>query len=272
MITTRRLWPALAVLVGLLPVVAAWQAAPAEAPRAAAPPDSGWTPLFNGKDLSGWETWLTRAPGAQTPLGLGNDPLGVFRVQQDGSLRISGQVFGALTSTEAFGDYHLRLEQKWGQKKWPPRLDRPRDSGLNYHATGPHGVFAGVFMQSCQLQIGEGSTGEHWGIAGTLADAAALPEEGGVRYRPGSPLVTVARGGIRADGAVEAPAGQWNRIELIARGDSAAYFVNGREVMKVHRLRRPVDGREEPLTAGRLQLQSEGAEVFYRNIEIRRFE
>jgi hypothetical protein len=34
-------------------------------------------------------------------------------------------------------------------------------------------------------------------------------------------------------------------------------------------LRQRVDGRETPLTKGKLQLQSEAAEVYYRNIQIR---
>ena len=33
--------------------------------------------------------------------------------------------------------------------------------------------------------------------------------------------------------------------------------------------RRPVDGKEVPLVGGKLQIQSEGAEVFYRNLVVR---
>jgi hypothetical protein len=46
--------------------------------------------------------------------------------------------------------------------------------------------------------------------------------------------------------------------------------VNGKTVMTLFHSRQPGDdGKDLPLTKGRIQLQSEGAEVFYRDIEIR---
>src|SRR5712691_7305973 len=104
--------------------------------------DTAWTPLFNGKDLTGWDTWLGKPDKAQKdlgeidptePIGLNRDPLKVYTVVQiDGqpAIRISGQVFGALTSKDDFGNYHLKLEFKWGEQKWPPREKAVRDSGL----------------------------------------------------------------------------------------------------------------------------------------------
>ncbi len=242
-----------------------WLALPATA-RPSAPPDSGWVSLFNGKDLAGWETWLARMPGETRMLGLNNDPLKVFSVE-DGSLRISGQVFGALTTTEEYENYHLRLEQRWGEQKWPPRLERPKDSGICYHATGAHGLFAGSWMKSYQLQVGEGSTGDHWNIAGPVADAETEPYEAERRYKRGGEPTTIGKGHIAAAERMERPSGEWNTIELIARGDSSTYIVNGKTVMVLSRLRDGAEG--SPLTQGRIQLQSEGAEVWYRNIRIR---
>src|SRR5438552_12623348 len=101
--------------------------------------ESVWTPLWNGKDLEGWTTWMQRpsptsevpglkrdADGKYTePIGSGIDPLKVFTIVSnvDGrpAIRISGEVFGELRSKGAFKDYHLRLQFKWGEKKWPPR-------------------------------------------------------------------------------------------------------------------------------------------------------
>jgi hypothetical protein len=45
--------------------------------------------------------------------------------------------------------------------------------------------------------------------------------------------------------------------------------INGKPNMVLTNIRRNVDGREEPLTRGKIQLQSEAAEVYYRNIEIK---
>src|SRR4051812_47234252 len=80
--------------------------------------------LFNGKNLDGWDSDLSSAERGQPALGHNNDPLKVFSVvTEDGepAIRVSGQVMGGLSTRREFGDYVLRLEFKWGRKKWPPR-------------------------------------------------------------------------------------------------------------------------------------------------------
>ena len=101
--------------------------------------NTGWTPLWNGKDLDGWTTWMQRpsqtsevpglardASGRYTePIGSGRDPLKVFTVDSDvdgrAAIRISGEAFGELRTKASFKDYHLKLQFKWGEKKWAPR-------------------------------------------------------------------------------------------------------------------------------------------------------
>jgi hypothetical protein len=116
-----------------------------------------WTALFNGRDLTGWDTWLgipdKSVSGLELPrdaegrytsaLGLNVDPKRVFSVVEvDGApaIRISGEMFGALTGKDEYDDFHLRLEFKWGEKKWPPRENAVRDSGILYYAVGEHGA------------------------------------------------------------------------------------------------------------------------------------
>src|SRR5579872_2898844 len=84
--------------------------------------EKGWQSLFNGKDLSGWDTWLGKPYKEKEAVGLNKDPKHVYTVVDvDGkpAIRISGEIFGALTSKQDFENYHLRLEFKWGEKKWP---------------------------------------------------------------------------------------------------------------------------------------------------------
>jgi hypothetical protein len=69
----------------------------------------------------------------------------------------------------------------------------------------------------------------------------------------------------------EMPYGQWHTMEVIARGDSMTHIVNGEVVLHATNSRQVIDGDEVPLTRGKIQIQSEGSEVFYRNIEIRLF-
>src|SRR5436309_2530887 len=86
--------------------------------------------LFNGKDLSGWTTWLADSKR--------EDPRGVFSVQ-DGAIRISGDGFGYLATKKVYRDYRLVAEFKWGRKNWRGREQNARDSGIFLHATGPDG-------------------------------------------------------------------------------------------------------------------------------------
>jgi len=47
--------------------------------------------------------------------------------------------------------------------------------------------------------------------------------------------------------------------------------MNGEVVLQATHSRQVIDGKEVPLTRGKIQLQSEGAEVFYHDIEIKLF-
>ncbi len=88
------------------------------------PANEQWQSLFNGKDLSGWETYL--GPKFDTllnkwdtvPVGLNVDPLKVFGVADiDGGkvIRISGEHFGGMNTLQEFENYHLQFQFKWGK-------------------------------------------------------------------------------------------------------------------------------------------------------------
>src|SRR5688572_20273463 len=102
--------------------------------------DDRWQKLFNGKDLAGWEIYLSKPQGESQPIGVNKDERKVFTVLDDGTLRVSGEVFGVISTIEEFENYHLRLDVKWGERRWPPREDRKRDSGILYHAHGEYGA------------------------------------------------------------------------------------------------------------------------------------
>lgn len=252
------------------------------APSVTAQSSVKWQSLFNGKNLSGWETYLDK-PYAKDgennktpPLGLNNDPNHVFSVTTvDGkpALRISGETFGGINTLADYGNYHLRMEFKWGTQKWPPKLDRPRDSGLLYHSVGPHGTPM-LWMESFELQVQEGDCGDYWGVMNVLADITARKNEKGTYvYDKAAPLVTfqdktpVGRSCLKNPDA-EKPSGQWNVLELYCFGDTCVHVMNGKVNLVLTKTRHIVNGQAEPLTKGKIQIQSEGAEVFYRNIQI----
>ena len=236
----------------------------------------GWRPLWNGKDLSGWETYLSTPGGAKEgqPIGVGKDPDGIFSVK-DGAIRIDGRVWGALTTLESFENYRLRFEFKWGEKKWPPRENAKRDSGVLYHAVGPHGVTYGAWMRSFESQVQEGDCGDFHSLDGVTIDieAVTVDVDGGknLKYTPGAAVETGVKRRVVHSEDAEKP-GAWNVMEVVAKGDTVEHIVNGKTVLRAKNLRQQVDGQAVPLTKGRIQLQSEGAEVFYRNIEIKPLE
>jgi len=237
-----------------------------------------WKPLFNGRDLSGWDAWLGRPHNSKEIVGLNKDSRQVYTVaQEDGkpAILISGEIFGALTSKQDFSNYHLKLEFKWGEKKWPPRENTVRDSGLLYHCVGPHGVAGTFWMQSLECQIQEMDCGDFWSVAGVLVDVEGERKNGKspVIFKKGGDKFTVPTKEtgprIIKNADYEKPHGQWNTIELLTVGQTSVHVVNGKVNMILTNARRKVGDKEEPLTKGKIQLQSEGAEVFYRNIAIR---
>ena len=91
----------------------------------AAEPDAPIAPhqvikLFNGRDLSGWATWLVDTKR--------QDLRGVYSVR-DGMIRISGDGFGYLSTDRAYKDYRLVVEVKWGTQNSRTRKGLARDSG-----------------------------------------------------------------------------------------------------------------------------------------------
>jgi hypothetical protein len=70
----------------------------------------------------------------------------------------------------------------------------------------------------------------------------------------------------------ENPTGQWNTIDLYCHGDTSIHVVNGKVMMVLYHNRQLDNGKELPLTKGKIQVQSEGAEVFYKQIKIKRID
>jgi len=194
--------------------------------------------LFNGKNLNGWYTFLQDE-------GKNKDTKGVFKVH-DGVIHVSGQTFGYISTEKEYENYRLSVDFKWGQKKWPPRENVVRDAGLLYHVTGTDLVWT----NSMELQIQEGDTGDMFLIPG-MGEAPSVDVQG---KRIGGDK-NYSRGVKWAD--YEKPHGEWNTVMVVCKGDRVEHWVNGRVNMV---------GRRANRTRGKINLQSEGAEVFYRNI------
>jgi len=86
-------------------------------------------------------------------------------------------------------------------------------------------------------------------------------------------LIPFGKGGVsgfcmRSANYENAP-GEWNTIELISFNGNSLHIVNGHVVMILRNSRYVEDGKTLPLAKGKIQIQSEAAEVYYKDIKIR---
>lgn len=252
---------------------------------------SDWITLFNGEDLSGWYTYQREPePSSEVadiphddegnylePIGLNNDPLDVFSVvEEDGepAIRISGEVFGILVTNEEYENYHLKVQFKWGEDKHPPRENLKRDSGILYNSIGPEGAWGGVWMKSLECQVQETDCGDFILVDTTYATIPAKEVEGDYYYDENvdPTAFDVDRAYCNHNGDYENPHGEWNTMEIYTVDGNSIHVVNGNVNMRAYSFGYIENGEEVPLTKGKIQLQSEGAEIFYRNIRIRSIE
>lgn len=224
--------------------------------------------LFDGRTLDGWRVWLKD--------GHRSDPKGVFSVK-DGVLRISGEEWGGIATAGSYRDYHLVVEWKWGTATWGERKGAARDSGILVHGIGEDGAASGVWLESIEAQVIEGGTGDLILVAGAGTPnftANARLEGDQTIWDASGPPVRMTKGrlnwfgrdpawkdvlGFRGARDVEKPTGEWNRQEVIAKGDTITSIVNGVTVAQAtacsHR-------------SGRIQMQSEGAEILVRRVDL----
>jgi hypothetical protein len=242
-----------------------------------------WKPLFNGKDLIGWDTYIgpdlddAGKPITGQPIGLNNDPKHVFSIVKENGeniIRISGENLGAISTKKEYENYHLQLQFKWGALSWGQKKGKKKDSGLLYHSVGKYGADYGAWMRSQEFQVEEGNCGDYWGVAGGMADMPVIKKsETDYVYSPQGTLMRFSQESKQGrhcikQGDAENPTGTWNTLDLYCHGDTSIHVVNGKVMMVLYHNKQMDNGQELLLTKGKIQVQSEGAEVFYRQIKI----
>ena len=241
------------VLASILVFLVGFTARPASAGNKDIPPHGAAVVLFDGTDLGHFDSFLKSK-------GLNSDPERVFQVERK-LIHISGTEFGYLITKREFENYYLRAEFKWGEGTFAPRAGQARDSGILYNIQGEQKVWP----RSIEFQICEGATGDFW-----MTDGAALTSRDGTRVEgppgKGAKIDRIGKGpwkneaGYRdPSGEVEKPHGQWNVLELVNQAGSVKQYVNGRLIN---------EGSSAFPRSGKILFQSEGAEVFFRNIKL----
>ncbi|MBC8026423.1 MAG: DUF1080 domain-containing protein [Steroidobacteraceae bacterium] len=247
-----------------------------------------WQPLLD-TELSQFNVYLSyrgdqimsvlkgTAPKSLQPVGLNPPGQMVFEVSDKYGkpvLRITGEYYGALVTRQTYENYHFTAQVKWGEKKWEPRLTELKDSGILYHSRGEFGVdYWKSWMLSQEFQVIEHGLGEYWSQSTSGFDIRANPKKPGEEApRWDSKAPWMAFGGSNNHalaGSDQDKPGKWNTIELVCIQDDCVHIVNGKVVMALANSRYKSGDAVVPLTGGSLQIQSEAAEVLYRDIAIR---
>lgn len=232
------------------------------------------TPIrpFNGRDLSGFTTWLKES-GRE-------DPNSVFSVE-DGVIHVSGVGMGYLATKHSYRDYHLSVEYKWGDRTDGSKY--VRNSGVLLHATGPDGARNGVWMNSIECQLAQGCEGDLIVIRGTegkelpvtiTSDTRTAADQKTRWHRGGTPTSYSGKQfwwsqhqvgfeellDTRGKDDVASPLGEWTRVECICDGSRITIKINGVTVNECYNV--------QP-AAGKILLQNEANEVYFRNLELR---
>jgi hypothetical protein len=192
-------------------------------------------------------------------------------------LKIDGDIYGCIFTKQDFKNYHLKLKVKWGDKKYSPRLNEDKDSGVLYHSQGKCGVeYWRTWMLSQEFQVTEKGMGDYWSQASSRSDVKARKD--GKDYFFDNSGTLMAFGGGTGNGnfchaGTDAEIkGDWNELELITYGDKSVRIVNGKVVMALSNSRYMVNGEAKPLISGKIQIQSEAAEVYYKDMMIKKID
>lgn len=193
--------------------------------------DDDWVKLFNGKDLTGWTRFLD-------PKKKDADPDKIWTIK-DGVIHCEGSVNGYLLTEKEYDNYVLKVQWRWGEKGPKKGV---RNSGVFVHVNGPNKIWP----KAIEAQLMDGHAGDFW-----LVDNFKLTVDA-ARQDP-----KVARHYYRMKDGVEKKKGEWNQYEITCKGDSIKLVINGQFVNA---------GEHAELSKGKILLQSEGAEIHFREV------
>ena len=201
---------------------------------------AGPRPLFDGRTLAGWHVDV---PAADTSPRLRNP----FLVR-DGHLVTLGEPRGHLISDSVYQNYRLEVEYRFPAA--------PGNAGVLVHASTPRALYA-MFPKSIEVQMESGNAGDFW----VIVEDIKVPDMEKRRGPPAEWGITEgkARRILNLTDGSEKPLGGWNRMVVETVGRTIRVWVNGDLVN---------DGFDATADRGQIAIQSEGAEVEFRKIEL----
>lgn len=163
-------------------------------------------------------------------------PAEVWSVR-DGILICQGRPPGVIrTVKDDYADYELTLEWRWAPD------GKPGNSGLLVHTSTPREIF--VWPKSLEVQLAHENAGDFWMIGETVTVEGSTPQ--GRRW-------------LKRQETSENEPGEWNTMKVRCQGDTVTVWVNG-VLMN--------EGKGLSAKKGAICLQSEGAEIHFRKVEL----
>ena len=184
--------------------------------------DSDRTELFNGSDLTGWECFVDPSSGVEASA--------VYEVE-NGVIRIQGQPFGYMRTSQKYGDGTLHAEWRW--------VGEGTNSGLFVRVQDGDRLWPNAI----ECQLCSGKAGDFVMLGGSKIQEIECVEEFPVKDRVGD---------------YENPVGEWNVAEVVCKGNKITVYINGKLQNEC-----TCDSTE-----GYFALQSEGGPLEFRNIYI----
>ena len=203
---------------------------------ASMPPGEGFVPIFNGKDLAGWQGLVENpvARAKMTPQDLAAKQAAAdAKARENWGIRSGMIVFNGsgdnLCTVKEYGDFEMLVD-------W--RITKDGDSGIYLRGTP-------------QVQI--------WDPA--RVDVGAQVGSGGLYNTPKNPRKPL----VFADN----PVGEWNTFRITMIGEKVTVFLNGAKVVDDVTMENYWD-RSQPIFArGPIELQAHGTDLQFRDIYVR---
>lgn len=190
--------------------------------------------LLPAKDMSQFYTWIDK-------LGVDKDPDGVFTLQ-DGTLRVAGTARGYAATRQTYSSYRLVAEYRWG------KAAADNDSGIFVNCIGPDKQW----MTSLEVQLATKTKDK----SGDLVLIGRPTTKISIDGQP-----QIASGYLRRRGELdyENPIGEWNTMEIVYDAGRFQISLNGKVTL---------EGTDAEPRAGKIFLQSNKGEIFFRKVEL----
>lgn len=186
--------------------------------------------LFNGKDLSNWN-FVVQDNAV---------PADEVYLVEDGVIRIVGEPLGYMYTKETYRNFTLELDYRWAGEE--------SNSGVFVLIEEP----LNPFPNGIECQLAAGKAGDFVLLGGSDLNEYSLPE--GVTERPAFPVID------KKHPSSELPAGEWNKVRVSVNEGVITVYIN--DVLQ--------NSATSEVKEGHIGLQSEGKEIQFRNVVLRK--